>query len=94
MTTESDRIKRLIDDPDLKEAVMRVENAIYRGWAKTPPTDHDMKEEWHRRLFSLNSVFENLRASIRDGEYQDYIEAEKEKPPLLGDIAAWRMNQK
>lgn len=94
MTAQSDRIKKLLDDGDLQEAVVRVETAIFKGWADTPPTNHEMKEEWHRRLFSLSSIFENLKAAIQDAEYQDYIEAEKGKPAILGDIAAWRMKNR
>ena len=90
MTAQSDRIKRLLDDEDLQEAFGAVANAIHSGWANSPPTDADMLSEWHRRLFTLNSVKENLYTSMQDGQYQDYIEAEKEKPAILGDILSWR----
>lgn len=91
MTAQSDRIKKLLDDKDLNEAFDAVANAIHTGWANSPPTDLDMQTEWHRRLFTLNSVKENLFAAMQDGQYQDYIEAEKEKPAILGDITKWRM---
>lgn len=94
MTAESDRIRRLLNDPDLQEAFERVERAIHRGWANTPPTDKEAQSEWHRRLFSLNSVRENLKASIEDGEYEDFLAAESEKPTLLGDLHAWRMKRR
>ena len=93
MTAQSDRIKRLLDDEDLNRAFDAVANAIHSGWANSPPTDAAMLSEWHRRLFTLNSVKENLYTAMQDGQYQDYIEAEKEKPAMLGDILSWRMKQ-
>ena len=93
MTAQSDRIKKLLDDKDLNEAFDSVANAIHQGWANTPPTDMAAQTEWHRRLFTLNSVKENLYKAMQDGQYKDYIEAEKEKPAILGDILSWRMNQ-
>ena len=89
MTAQSDRIKKLLDDKDLNEAFESVINAIHTGWANTPPTDADMQAEWHRRLFTLNSVKENLRAAMENDQYEDYLEAEKEKPATLGDILTW-----
>ena len=93
MTAQSDRIKKLLDDKDLSEAFDAVANAIHSGWANTPPTDADKQQEWHRRLFTLNSVKENLYAAMQDGQYMDFCEAEKEKPAILGDIVTWRKNQ-
>ena len=93
MTAQSDRIKKLLDDKDLQEAFDAVTNAIHKGWSDTPPTDADMQQEWHRRLFTLSSVKENLYAAMQDGQYQDFLEAEKEKPAILGDILSWRKKQ-
>lgn len=94
MTAKSDRVKKLLDDEDLNEAFSQVANAIHKGWANTPPTNVEAQQEWHRRLFTLNSVIENLKLAVQDGELEDYRVAEQEKPSFLGDIAAWRMKQK
>lgn len=87
---KADRIKKLLDDEDLKEAFSQVRDAIHRGWANTPPTKQDEKEEWHRRLFSIDSVEANLRRAIQDGVLEDFRTTEKERLPFLGDIQAWR----
>ena len=93
MTAQSDRIKKLLDDKDLQKAFDSVANAIHYGWANSPPTDADMQQEWHRRLHTLNSVKENLYEAMQADQYQDFIEVEKEKPAVLGDIVAWRLKQ-
>jgi len=93
MTAKSDRINKLLDDKDLIEAFESVANAIHIGWANTPPTELESQQEWHRRLFTLNSIQENLYAAMQDGKYQDWIESEDEKPAELGDIVSWRMKQ-
>lgn len=90
MTTKSDRIERLMEDPDLKEAFNSVRMAIHNGWAATKPSEPELREEWHRRLFTLQSVEENLYRAIQDGKLEDYRAAEQEKLAPLGDIKLWR----
>lgn len=77
MTARSDRAKELLEDPLLQEAFQNVRDAIHRGWAKCNPTDHDAKEEWHRRLFTLDSVEQNLRQAVQDGKYEDFLAEQK-----------------
>ena len=93
MTAKSDRLNKLLKDEDLLDAFESVGNAIHKGWANTPPTDADQQQEWHRRLFTLNSIRENLYAALQDGEYQDFLEQESEKPAILGDLVSWRMKK-
>ena len=93
MTAQSDMLNKLLKDEDLLDAFEAVGNAIHRGWANTPPTELDQQQEWHRRLFTLNSVKENLYSALQDGEYQDFLEQESEKPAILGDLVSWRKNQ-
>ena len=93
MTAKATRIKRLLEDPDLLEAFDNVQRAILNGWMQTPPSDIDSKEEWHRRLFTLQSVEENLKQAIRDGELDDFKVAEQGKLAPLGDIVQWRMKE-
>ena len=92
MTAKSDRIKKLLDNEDLKDAFDSVTNAIIRGWTETPPTALEVQQEWHRRLHTLNSVKENLMAALQDGQYQDFRAVEQEKLPPIGDIVSWRKN--
>ena len=92
MTAQSDRIKKLLENEDLNDAFDSVANAIHRGWAETPPTELDVQQEWHRRLFTLNSVKENLMSALQDGQYQDFRAVEQEALPPLGDIVSWRKN--
>lgn len=79
MTAKSDRAKELLEDPLLQEAFQNVRDAIHRGWANTKPTDHDTKEEWHRRLFTLDSVERNLKQAIQDGKLEDFRAQQQEE---------------
>ena len=79
MTAKSDRARELLEDPLLKEAFQNVKDAIHRGWANCKPTDHEAKEEWHRRLFTLDSIEQNLRQAIQDGNYEDFLANQKEE---------------
>jgi hypothetical protein len=90
MTVKSDHIERLLSDEYLQEAFDNVRAAIHNGWANTKPSDSEALEEWHRRLFTLRSVEENLKQAVQDGKLEDFRVAEQEKIPPLGDILKWK----
>ncbi len=79
MTAKSDRVKKLLDDPDLQEAFNNVREAIFKGWSQCKPSDHELKEEWHRRLFTLDSIERNLKVAIQEGKLEDFMAAEQER---------------
>ena len=94
MTAKADRIKQLLENEDLNEAIDNVRKAIHQGWEQTPPTEHEQQQEWHRRLFTLNGVIANLQQAIEDGKLEDYIANEKLTPPILGDLSKWKPSSK
>lgn len=93
MSAKSDRVKKLLNDPDLQEAFENVRQAIHDGWENTKPSDKELREEWHRRLFTLRSIEENLLQAIEDGVLEDYKAKERSKLAPLGDLVKWRMNK-
>ncbi|MHC4702266.1 MAG: hypothetical protein ACYTFQ_16995 [Planctomycetota bacterium] len=94
MTERSDRIQRLLDDPDLKQAFQDVRDALHQAFEMTSTTDAEKMLDIRKRLHLLESVEENLIQAIRDGKLEDFNAAEKERPPFLGDLVKWRMKQK
>jgi len=94
MTAKADRVKKLLDDEDLQEAFDNVRRAIHEGWASTKPSDSEAKDEWHRRLFTLQSVEANLKKAIQVGHLEDFNTEQQGKLAPLGDILSWRMKNK
>ena len=94
MTAQADRITQLLKNEDLQTAFDDCRRAIHEGWARTLPSDADALQEWHRRLFTLQSVEANLKRAIQDGHLEDFRAQEQVKPEPLGDLLTWRMKNK
>ena len=94
MTTRSDRITRLVEDEDLKQAFNDVRDALHHKFATAPLDDIKGMTNIRAMLHLLDSVEANLHVAIEDGKLEDFRERENEKMPLLGDIKAWRMKIK
>ena len=89
MTAKADRIKRLVEDPDLQEAFDNVRNALFTQFAKCKTNDTDTMADIRKRLHLLDSVEANLHQAIRDGKLEDFKAVEQERPPVLGNIVEW-----
>lgn len=83
MTQKSDRIQRLLDDPDLKQAFQDVRDALHQKFATTSTTDADSMVDIRKRLHLLDSVEANLRRAISDGKLLDF--RAEQKPQGLRD---------
>ena len=90
MTEKSDRITRLVEDEDLKQAFQDVRDALHHKFATAPLDDREGMADIRRHLHLLDSVEANLHRAIRDGKLEDFRDNENEKMPMLGDIKAWR----
>lgn len=94
VTAKADRVKRLLEDPDLQQAFEDVRQAILQGFSETPPTKTEQLVLWRERLHLLDSVKANLERAIEDGNVERFHAQEQERPPFLGDILAWRKNKR
>lgn len=90
MTAQADRVHRLINDPDLKQAFQDVRDALHQAFANTPTNDSEAMVDIRKRLHLLDSVEANLHRAIQDGSLEDFRVEEQERPPFLGDILQWR----
>ena len=93
MTAKADRIKKLLDDEDLQQAFEDVRRTLMDAFANCKTDDAERMMDISKRLNLLQAVEQNLRRAIQDGQLQDFRDAEKERPPFLGDIRQWRKNR-
>jgi hypothetical protein len=91
MTTDADRIKRLVEDEDLQAAFANVRNAIHRKIDDVPIRDTEGLVSLRLMLHLLGSVEANLLKAIEDGTLEDFNA--QEKVSFLGDLK-WQRKQK
>lgn len=94
MTAQSDRIKRLLEDEDLKGAFENVRNKLLDAFTHCKTDDADLMVDIRKRLHLLDAVEQSLYNAIRDGELEDFRASEQQKPPFLGDMSLWRRSNK
>lgn len=82
---KADRCKRLMEDPDLKQAFQDVRNALLRKFEECSTTDADSMVDIRKRLHLLDSVEANLRQAIEDGQLEDFNVSEQQRQ-WLGDL--------
>ena len=85
MTAKSDRIKELVNDEHIQGAFENVRNKYRRAWENPQVEDGDVLE-LRRMLFLIDSVEQDLRQAIADGELEDFRAAEEEQQAFLGDL--------
>ena len=93
MTAKADRIKRLVDDQDLKQAFQDVRDALHYKFATAPLEDSKGMTDIRNMLHLLDSVEANLKQAIEDGQLEDFRAKEDELPPYLGDIKKWKQKR-
>jgi len=90
VTAQADRVHRLINDPDLKQAFQDVRDALHQAFASTPTNDSEAMVDIRKRLHLLDSVEANLDRAIQDGHLEDFRANEQERAPFLGDLLQWK----
>lgn len=90
MTAESDRIKRLLEDPDLRQAFQDVREKLHEAFATCRTDDAEVLVDIRKRLHLLDAVEQALYTRLEHGLLEDFRAAEEERPPFLGDILKWR----
>ena len=93
MTAKADRIKRLVEDQDLKQAFQDVRDALHYKFATAPIDDSQGMTDIRKMLHLLDSVEANLKKAIEDGTLEDFRIQENKLPPELGDIKKWKQKQ-
>jgi hypothetical protein len=92
MTTKSDRVHKLLEDPDLLEAFENVRQ-FYLTKIEELPLDEKTGEQAlydiRKQLFLLRQVKEDLETALQDGKFEDFRAAENERPGFLGEIKKW-----
>ena len=82
MTAKSDRIEKLLEDPDLKEAFSSVREH-YRDAIELTPLDDNTVLEIRKMLHLLSEVEQDLYRAIQDGQLEDFNAAEEERHSLI-----------
>ena len=90
MTEKSDRVQRLMDDPDLKEAFANVRDRLLSAFSSCDCNDTEMMKDIRKRLFLLDLVEKDLMSAIQDGTLEDFHMAEQERPGFLEDLTKWK----
>ena len=93
-TARADRVARLLEDPDLKQAFRDVRDAILRQFQEIPPSESEQLLKCRERLHLLDSLEANLKRAIQDGKLERLRVEEQKKPPFLGDLLEWRKKQR
>ena len=85
MTAKSDRIKALIEDPDLKQAFTDVREKYRDLIEETPVSDATALLDIRKMLHALREVEKHLHQAIQDGHLEDF-RAQEDRHPFLGDL--------
>lgn len=95
MTDKSDRVQRLVNDPDLKAAFNTVRE-FYRDKIEETPLSTKNDEALHdirKMLHLLKDVEQHLHEAIQTGHLEDFRALEQEGHSFLGDLSKWRRNK-
>ena len=82
MTGKSDRVLRLVQDPDIKEAFQSVREYWRDKIEETPLDNPEVLFDIRKMLHLLRDVEDALQTVIDDGHLKDYRIAEKERETL------------
>ncbi len=85
MTDKADRIQRLLNDTDLKDAFKDVESAIFQRIKQCPQRDIEGLSYLHLSLHTLESVKASLYQHVREGKVKDFQAVEQQQRTFLGD---------
>lgn len=92
MTAKSDRVRNLLEDPDILEAFENVRQFYLAKIEELPldrKTGQDALYDIRKMLFLLRQVKEDLEYAVQNGVLEDFRAEEKGQPTFLGDIK-WR----
>jgi hypothetical protein len=85
VTAKADRVERLLNDRDFKQALEDTRNAILQRFSETPPSQTEQLVECRKLLHLLDSVEANLKQAIRDGKLEVFTH-EQQKTGFLQEL--------
>lgn len=80
------RCKHLLEDEDLRQAFLDVRDALHDQFDQIAPSDIESMRMIKERLHLLFSIEKNLLQAIKDGQLEEFILSEQERPAFLGDL--------
>lgn len=85
MTAKSDRLEKLLQDPDLKEAFENVREHYKSAMCVTPLDDNGdtITLKLRKMLHLLDEVEHDLYQAMEHGQIEDFNAQEQEKQSLL-----------
>jgi hypothetical protein len=86
MTAKSDRVQKLIDDPDLTEAFEVVRQRYRDLIEETPVSDDGALLDIRKMLYLLKEVKEALHTALQQGHLEDFRAREQEGNGFLRDL--------
>jgi len=93
MTAKADRVRKLIEDPDLKEA-FNVVRERYRDLIEETPVSNDgALLDIRKMLHLLREVEQNLHTAIENGNLEDFNAVQDEGQGFLGDLWPRKANR-
>ncbi len=93
MTAKADRIKRLLDDPDIEDAFKAVREHYRDAIEQVPVNDPELIMDIRKMLHLLTEVKQTLRKAIQDGALEDFRVREQQGRGFLQDIRKWPKKQ-
>ena len=91
MTAKSDRLTKLVEDPDLAAAFKAVRQKYFMLIEKSPLTDDTALLDIRKMLQLLRDVEHDLHTAIRDGKLEDFRATEQPGP--LKELLNARTNE-
>lgn len=86
MTAKADRVRKLIEDPDLKEAFNVVRERYRDLIEETPVSDDGALLDIRKMLHLLREVEQALHHAIENGNLEDFNAMQDEGRGFLGDL--------
>ncbi len=89
MTAKADRVRALLDNPELQDAFETVRQ-YWLSRIETLPLDaadgKDALYDIRKMLFLLRQVEQTLEKAVEDGNLEDFYATEQERPTFLGEL--------
>lgn len=89
MTAKADRVRKLLESPDLQEAFDNVRQ-FYLGLIETLPVDpengKDALYNIREKLLLLRQVRDDLEKAIEHGNVEDFNATVNDRPTFLGEL--------
>lgn len=94
MTAQADRVQKLVDSPELKDAFIVVREKLRDMIESTPLSDDGALLDVRKMLHLLRDVEEALHTAIETGHLEDFRVNEQVERDNIQDISIWNRVRK